>query len=85
MNNIQIDNLIFELVSFFKENNSKCAAIDINGQTKLSEDLELDSLDLVELVMKLEETYCIKISDDQLGSLKTIEDVAKLIQELKSN
>ena len=49
----------------------------------LNYDNDLDSLDFVELVMKLEDEYVIKIPDEEANKLETISDVAKLIQKLQ--
>jgi acyl carrier protein len=43
-------------------------------------DLGLDSLDLVELVMDLEEEFGVPISDDEAGRIKTVEDLIRLIE-----
>jgi len=54
----------------------------VTAQTKLKEDLNADSLDLVELMMNLEERYKITIADEDLASLKTIQDVVTYIAKL---
>ncbi|UKS53925.1 acyl carrier protein [Mycoplasma feriruminatoris] len=45
--------------------------------------LGLDSLDLMDMVVTLEEKLNIRISDEQLLSLRTIEDLLKVIEELQ--
>lgn len=52
---------------------------NIKNDSKIIEDLGADSLDVVEMLMTLEETFGISISDDDTSTMKTIEDVAKLI------
>lgn len=42
-------------------------------------DLELDSLSLLELVYELEEHYRIVVDDEQLLSLKTVADIARMV------
>jgi acyl carrier protein len=44
-----------------------------------AEDLEADSLDLVELVMSLEDSLDVKIEEDDLGDVKTVKDAVDLI------
>ncbi len=39
------------------------------------EDLQADSLDVVELVMAIEEEFEIEIADDAAGSISTVQDV----------
>ncbi|HEY8526781.1 MAG TPA: acyl carrier protein [Acidimicrobiales bacterium] len=44
-----------------------------------AEDLEADSLDLVELVMSLEDSLDVKIEEDDLADVKTVGDAVDLI------
>jgi acyl carrier protein len=44
----------------------------IDEQSRFKEDLEADSLDLVELVVELEDRYGIRISDEQAEQIKTV-------------
>ena len=44
----------------------------ITPEARFQEDLEADSLDLVELIMTLEEKYGIKISDEEANKIKTV-------------
>ncbi|MBV6459025.1 MAG: Acyl carrier protein [Fimbriimonadaceae bacterium] len=45
-----------------------------------TEDLNADSLDVVELVMAFEEEFGIDIPDDDVTSLKTVQDACNYIQ-----
>ncbi len=44
----------------------------IQGDTRFKEDLEADSLDLVELVMELEDTYGVRIPDEEAVKILTV-------------
>jgi acyl carrier protein len=44
----------------------------IEEETRFKEDLEADSLDLVELVMELEDRYGIRISEEEAERIKTV-------------
>lgn len=53
----------------------------VTATAKFKEDLEIDSLDLFELAMALEEEFHIEIPAEELENLNCIEDVAKYIEE----
>ncbi|MCM8525819.1 MAG: acyl carrier protein [Lentisphaeraceae bacterium] len=50
-------------------------------EAKFIEDLGADSLDTVELVMKLEEEFGIDIPDEDSEKILTVGDAAKYIEE----
>lgn len=45
------------------------------------EDLDADSLDLVELVMAFEEMFGIDIPEDRLEGIRTVREAIKMLQE----
>ncbi|NLJ56095.1 MAG: acyl carrier protein [Firmicutes bacterium] len=45
------------------------------------EDLDADSLDVVELVMALEEEFDFEISDETVENIKTVGDIINYIEE----
>ena len=55
----------------------------ITLDAKLKEDLELDSLDSVELIMSAEEEFGIEIPDEDVMNFKTVNDIVTYIEEHK--
>ena len=53
----------------------------ITTDTSFSEDLNADSLDIVELIMALEEEFGITVEDDEAESIATVGDVVDAIKE----
>lgn len=53
---------------------------EIQKDSKLIEDLEVDSLDALELIFKLEEEFDIEIPEGSLPFV-TVQDVIKYVQE----
>lgn len=45
---------------------------EIGDDVRFREDLDADSLDLYELVMELEDTYGISMSEEQAAAIKTV-------------
>lgn len=54
----------------------------ITPDADLFDDLNFDSLDSVELVLAAELEFDIEIPDDAIDELKTVRDVAVLVQDL---
>lgn len=57
---------------------------EIKDDSKIVEDLGADSLDIVEMLMTLEEEFGITIPDEETTKMKTIADVANLIDSKSS-
>jgi acyl carrier protein len=51
----------------------------IQEDTRFKEDLEADSLDLVELVMELEDNYGIRIPDEEAARILTVGQAADFV------
>ncbi len=54
---------------------------DVVVEASFIEDLNADSLDLVELIMTMEEEFNIKISDEDAEKIQTVQDAMDYLQE----
>lgn len=54
----------------------------VKPETKLVEDLGLDSIDALDLAAHLEELSPRRIPDDKLKALRTVDDVVELVHQL---
>ncbi len=52
---------------------------DVQMNTKLS-DLDIDSIDMLDFIMLLEEKYNIEFAEDELDEIETLGDIAELIE-----
>ena len=52
-----------------------CAADQVTPEASLTEDLQADSLDAVELNMAFEDKFGVSIADEDLVNLKTVGDI----------
>lgn len=53
----------------------------ITPEATLMEDLGIDSLSAVELAMELETEFDIRIEDDELANLKTVQDIIDVVKK----
>ena len=49
-------------------------------EASLSDDLEADSLDAVELIMAIEDEFGIEIPDEKAGEMKTVKDIVDYVE-----
>ena len=54
---------------------------DVTMDSSLIDDLNADSLDLVELIMAMEQEFNISIPDEQAERIKTVSDAVNFIAE----
>lgn len=76
-----VESEIFELISM-KFNFS---IENISSESSLAGDLEMNSLDVVELLMTIEEAFGIEISDEAAKTITTIKDMVFIVEKLMLN
>lgn len=55
----------------------------VSGDTLILEDLGADSLDIIEILTDIEDTFDISIPDEDIPNFKTVGDIAKYIEKRK--
>jgi acyl carrier protein len=53
---------------------------DVSDEKSFTDDLDVDSLSMVEVAMAAEEQFGVKIPDDELPKLKTVGDAVRYIE-----
>lgn len=56
---------------------------EIDENTSFVDDLNADSIDIVELIMSIEDEFDIEINDEDLKGLETIADVFNYLEDLE--
>ena len=54
---------------------------DFTLDADIREDFDLDSLDMVDIIMDIEDEFSVEISEDILEKLVTVRDVVEYIEE----
>lgn len=52
---------------------------DVTAEKSFVDDLDIDSLSMVEIAVQAEDKFGVKIPDDELANLKTVGDAVKYI------
>lgn len=68
-----IKNLIIERLNLEED-------VEITMDTSFTDDLEADSIGLVELIMSIEDEYDIEINDEDGENIKTVRDAVEYIE-----
>ena len=70
---------LFEILSEYSEVSPE----NINEQTKIVEDLGLDSFALLSMIVDIENEYGVDLQSEDLSTFKTWGDLIKFLQENK--
>lgn len=57
---------------------------DVKPESRFVEDLAADSLDVIQIVLKLEEEFDIEIPDDAVEKISTVQDAVDQIKSKKN-
>ncbi|AZI58188.1 acyl carrier protein [Nakamurella antarctica] len=60
------------------------SAADVSPEKSFTDDLDIDSLSMVEIAVQAEDRFGVKIPDDELANLKTVADAVTYIESNKS-
>ena len=73
------DVVTLEQLQKFLVKNFEVRSEQVTPSARLVDDLDLDSLDAVDLVVRLEQETGVEIAEDELKSLATVQDVLDLL------
>ena len=75
-------NMDIEKLKEFLKENTKADISKVNENSNFKTDLGLDSIDLLQLVVAVEEKFNIKLDNDKLMGINTVSDAIKAFNEL---
>ena len=76
-NNMNLNNEVIEIISEVTEIPKE----NIKLESNLLTDLELESLDIVNLIAEFEKKYKISIKDEEIKCFQTVEDIINYIEK----
>ncbi|NLC94757.1 MAG: acyl carrier protein [Bacilli bacterium] len=74
--------MVFEQVRAIVAEKLSLNPEDITLESDLQKDFNADSLDAVEIIMAVEDTFDIEVADDELMNIKTIKDIVDYIEKV---
>ncbi len=72
--------MVFEKVKDIIVEQLDVAEDAVTLEASITEDLGADSLDVVDLVMSIEESFDVEIPDEEVENIKTVGDIVKYIE-----
>jgi len=72
---------MLEKISSIICNFADVKAEDITLKTNIKNDLGLNSLELVNLVVEIENTFGVEIPDEEIMKIETVDDAIKVIEK----
>ncbi len=80
-----IENGVIRVIAEVAESKSGTPAYKITLETHLIKDVGLDSLDIMDVIMKLESRFNIEISDSAASNMKTVGDIVIYVRSALGN
>ena len=72
---------MFEEVKTILKEQLRLGDIEIKPESKITEDLGADSLDILQLLMTIEEEHGIVIPDEELATFETVQDIVDYLEK----
>ena len=73
--------IVAKIIEELKSLNEDFAKVELSGETNMTTDIQVDSLDVMELVFSLEEAYDASIPVNELSNVYTMNELAALVQK----
>jgi acyl carrier protein len=74
------DRLLADLADIIRSVARVSADVELGAETRLIEDLSIDSLDLVGIILKIQDDYGVSIDEDDVPTLTTLGSLAAYVE-----
>lgn len=78
------ENIMFEQIKNVLVNAIHVDPAAVTPEAKIREDLDIDSLSAVELALELETEFDVRIEDEELVNLVTVQDIIDIVTAKKA-
>lgn len=72
--------MVLEKIKEFLADIVMCDPQEISEESEFGTDIMIDSVDLVDLIVRLEDEFGISIAEDDVFNVKCVSDVIKLVE-----
>lgn len=72
--------MVFEKIKFIISEQFHISDDEIELETNFRDDLDADSVDLVELIMELEDEFGTEVDDNEIEDIETVGDAVEYIE-----
>lgn len=76
---MDMDSIVGELCELLQKYNKE--GIQLSASTNLGSDLDIDSVEVMDLIMEIEDKFDIDIPINLISDVERIEDLAKLVHD----
>ncbi len=73
--------MVLEKVKMILSNQFDVEEDSITPETNIADDLNADSLDVVDMLMSLEDEFDVEIPDEEIEKMRTVGEVVSYIEE----
>lgn len=73
---------IYKQITDILVNDFDCKVENLKPEAKLFEDLDLDSIDAVDLIVRLQKTIEVRVNPEDFKQISTIQDVVDAIEKI---
>ena len=74
--------MYFDIIAKIVSERTGCDVSVVKPESRFVEDLAADSLDVIQIVLKLEEEFDIEIPDDAVEQISTVQDAVDQIKKV---